>query len=171
MDARTVTILLRLIHVLAGIFWAGTAFMVAPGWLPADDWSVANSTRVDVPGKVDAHPDPYAMAQENKSACATDNAATAPEVIKPIRIMTREERQAVGPHRYGRRKIRILPDEDLQRVARTDDIVGRRTRLSYCLRRRRRRCAGRNRQRNEAKQDDPNLAGDRCSDVHCFPLQ
>ena len=40
----------------------GTAFMVPPGWLPADDWSVHNSTRVDVPGKVDAHPDPYAMA-------------------------------------------------------------------------------------------------------------
>src|SRR5450830_1148514 len=34
----------------------GTAFMVPAGWLPADDWSVANSTRVDVPGKVDVHP-------------------------------------------------------------------------------------------------------------------
>ncbi|HZV66650.1 MAG TPA: YgiQ family radical SAM protein, partial [Telluria sp.] len=41
----------------------GTAFMAPAGWLPAADWSVANSTRVDVPGKVDAHPDPYAMAQ------------------------------------------------------------------------------------------------------------
>lgn len=29
MDGRTLTILLRLIHILAGIFWAGAAFMVA----------------------------------------------------------------------------------------------------------------------------------------------
>ena len=35
MDARTVTILLRLIHLLAGIFWAGTAFMVAGYLVPA----------------------------------------------------------------------------------------------------------------------------------------
>src|SRR3954463_5941108 len=43
----------------------GTAFMAAPGWLPGEDWAVSNSTRVDVPGKIDAHPDPYAMAQED----------------------------------------------------------------------------------------------------------
>src|SRR5476651_935222 len=31
----------------------GTAFMVPSGWLPGDDWGVHNSTRVDVPGKID----------------------------------------------------------------------------------------------------------------------
>jgi radical SAM superfamily enzyme YgiQ (UPF0313 family) len=36
----------------------GTAFMVPAGWLPGEDWGVHNSTRVDVPGKIDAHPDP-----------------------------------------------------------------------------------------------------------------
>ncbi|MDB5763169.1 MAG: Fe-S oxidoreductase, partial [Herminiimonas sp.] len=85
----------------------GTAFMAPAGWLPADDWSVANSTRVDVPGKVDAHPDPYAMAQEDKSACATDNAATAPEVVKPIRIMSREERLALAKEKHDKTVVRL----------------------------------------------------------------
>ena len=85
----------------------GTAFMAAPGWLPAEDWSVANSTRVDVPGKVDAHHDPYAMAQEDKTVCATDNAAAAPDVIKPIRIMSREERQALAKEQHDKTVVRL----------------------------------------------------------------
>lgn len=85
----------------------GTAFMAPAGWLPADDWSVANSTRVDAPGKVDAHPDPYAMAQQDKSACATDNAATAPEAVKPIRIMSREERLALAKQKHDKTVVRL----------------------------------------------------------------
>jgi uncharacterized radical SAM protein YgiQ len=85
----------------------GTAFMVPHGWLPDEQWGEHNSTRVDVPGKVDAHPDPYAMAKEDKSACATDNAAKAPENIKPIRIMTREERQAMAREQHNRTVVRL----------------------------------------------------------------
>ncbi|MDB5958321.1 YgiQ family radical SAM protein, partial [Ramlibacter sp.] len=85
----------------------GTAFMAPAGWLPGADWSVANSTRVDVPGKVDAHPDPYAMAQEDKTACATDNNAAAPEVVKPIRIMSREERQALAKEIHNKTVVRL----------------------------------------------------------------
>jgi uncharacterized radical SAM protein YgiQ len=90
----------------------GTAFMVPSGWLPFDDWSVANSTRVDVPGKVDAHPDPYAMAQEDKKACATENggstaSAQAPDNIKPIRIMSREERQALAKEKHDKTVVRL----------------------------------------------------------------
>ncbi|KQW89827.1 YgiQ family radical SAM protein [Massilia sp. Root418] len=90
----------------------GTAFMVPSGWLPGEDWGVQNSTRVDVPGKVDAHPDPYAMAKEDKTACATDNAASAPEVVKPIRIMTREERQQMLREQHMRTVVR-LPSYDV----------------------------------------------------------
>ncbi|KQV89886.1 YgiQ family radical SAM protein [Massilia sp. Root351] len=85
----------------------GTAFMVPQGWLPGDDWGVQNSSRVDVPGKVDAHPDPYAMAKEDKAACATENAASAPEVVKPIRIMTREERQQMLREQHMRTVVRL----------------------------------------------------------------
>jgi uncharacterized membrane protein len=35
MDARTITIVLRLIHILAGIFWVGTAFLLAGFLVPA----------------------------------------------------------------------------------------------------------------------------------------
>ncbi|MES2019178.1 MAG: YgiQ family radical SAM protein [Pseudomonadota bacterium] len=97
----------------------GTAFMAPSGWLPGPDWGVHNSSRVDVPGKVDAHPDPYAMAQEDKSACATDNAVAKPEVIKPpevsikpIRIMTREERQAMLKEQHNKTVVR-LPSYDV----------------------------------------------------------
>ncbi|WP_255757408.1 YgiQ family radical SAM protein [Massilia sp. erpn] len=85
----------------------GTAFMVPQGWLPGADWAVHNSTRVDVPGKVDVHPNPYAMAQEDKQACATDNAAAAPEVVKPIVIMTREERLALAKEQHHKTVVRL----------------------------------------------------------------
>ena len=85
----------------------GTAFMAAPGWLPAADWSVANSTRVDTPGKVDEHHDPYYMAPENKEVCATDNAGKAADVIKPIRIMSRAERAAQAKEQHDKTVVRL----------------------------------------------------------------
>ncbi len=38
----------------------GSAFMTPRGWLPGEDWSEVDSTEVDTPGAVHAHPDPYA---------------------------------------------------------------------------------------------------------------
>ncbi|MCA1863854.1 YgiQ family radical SAM protein [Janthinobacterium sp. HSC-3S05] len=85
----------------------GTAFMVPSGWLPGDDWGVHNSTRVDVPGKVDPHYSPYEMVQEDKSACATENASKSAEVIKPIRIMSREERLAMAKEKHDKTVVRL----------------------------------------------------------------
>jgi uncharacterized radical SAM protein YgiQ len=84
----------------------GTAFLVPHGWLPDEEWSVHNSTRVDVPGRVDAHPNPYAMAQEDTKACATENAAPE-QVVKPIVIMTREERQAAAREKARKTVVRL----------------------------------------------------------------
>ena len=84
----------------------GTAFLVPHGWLPDDEWSVHNSTRVDVPGRVDAHPNPYAMAQEDTKACATENAQPEP-VVKPVVIMTREERQAAARAKAQKTVVRL----------------------------------------------------------------
>jgi uncharacterized radical SAM protein YgiQ len=84
----------------------GTAFLVPHGWLPDEEWSVHNSTRVDVPGRVDAHPNPYAMAQEDTKACATENAQPEP-VVKPIVIMTREERQAAARAKAQKTVVRL----------------------------------------------------------------
>ncbi|MBB5371542.1 MULTISPECIES: YgiQ family radical SAM protein [unclassified Janthinobacterium] len=85
----------------------GTAFMVPSGWLPGDDWGVHNSTRVDVPGKIDPHYSPYAMVQEDKAACATENASKSAEVIKPIRIMSREERLAMAKEKHNKTVVRL----------------------------------------------------------------
>lgn len=40
----------------------GTAFMTARGWLPADDWTEIDSTRVDTPGRLDRPANPYGEA-------------------------------------------------------------------------------------------------------------
>ena len=69
----------------------GTAFMAARGWKPADDWREVDSTRVDTPGRIDPHPDPYEMKAMNPQAC--DTGSSEPE-LKPVRLMTREERLA-----------------------------------------------------------------------------
>ena len=69
----------------------GTAFMVSRGWKPAADWREVDSTRVDTPGKVDSHPDPYEMKERDPEACATTD-GSAPLTEKPLRLMTREER-------------------------------------------------------------------------------
>jgi radical SAM superfamily enzyme YgiQ (UPF0313 family) len=37
----------------------GTAFMVSPGWKPAESWQEMDSLMMDTPGRVDRHPDPY----------------------------------------------------------------------------------------------------------------
>ncbi|MFT5589278.1 MAG: putative radical SAM protein YgiQ [Bradyrhizobium sp.] len=71
----------------------GTAFMVSRGWLPADDWTEANSTRVDTPGRIEAHPDPYEMKTKEPASCGTANAEPT-VVAKPILILSREERKA-----------------------------------------------------------------------------
>jgi len=39
----------------------GSAFMVSHGWKPTDEWSELDSLAMDTPGRVDKHPDPYAM--------------------------------------------------------------------------------------------------------------
>ena len=84
----------------------GTAFLVPNGWLPDDEWTVHNSTRVDVPGRIDRQPNPYAMALEDPKQCALDNAAPEP-VAKPVIIMTREERQAAAREKARKTVVRL----------------------------------------------------------------
>lgn len=71
----------------------GTAFMVPPGWKPTPEWTEANSTRVDTPGKVEPHPDPYEMKMKDPEGCKTENAAPPEPAVKVIKIMSREERR------------------------------------------------------------------------------
>jgi len=80
----------------------GTAFAVPHGWLPDPDWTVQNSTRVDVPGKVEAPPNPYATPEQS-GACATPAAPAE----QPIRILTKEERLALAREKYRKTAVRL----------------------------------------------------------------
>ncbi|MGV7208253.1 YgiQ family radical SAM protein [Oxalobacteraceae bacterium A2-2] len=102
----------------------GTAFLVPGGWMPSEEWGVHNSTRVDTPGKIDKHIDPYLMVTPNSPTCATDNGAPKAEgqageevnpamvepkaeVVKPIRIMSREERRAMEAEKHRKTVVRL----------------------------------------------------------------
>ncbi|MCF8199305.1 MAG: YgiQ family radical SAM protein [Sulfuritalea sp.] len=84
----------------------GTAFMTRPGWLPGPEWVEAESTTVDTPGAVHAHPDPYAMEATKQSGMRSTESAKlgAGSLCVPgtplrgqvtvIRIATKAERLA-----------------------------------------------------------------------------
>ena len=46
----------------------GSAFMAPRGWRPAEDWTEIDSSEVDTPGAVQAHPDPYAISPDPSPA-------------------------------------------------------------------------------------------------------
>lgn len=86
----------------------GTAFMVACGWLPGDDWTETNSTRVDTPGKIEPPIDPYMMMPEKEScASAASDTPAAVVIEKPILILSREERQAQQKEQRNKTVIRL----------------------------------------------------------------
>jgi uncharacterized radical SAM protein YgiQ len=69
----------------------GSAFMAPRGWRPGEEWTETDSTEVDTPGAVHAHPDPYAM-QETKVS-HRDTAAGV-----PVRFLKAEARRAARAH-------------------------------------------------------------------------
>ena len=73
----------------------GTAFMVPHGWKPGPDWCEIDSRSVDMPGKIDAHPDPYAKEPERKiGAGATAGATDRTPGVHPVHLVSRAERLA-----------------------------------------------------------------------------
>lgn len=94
----------------------GTAFMAPSGWKPSDDWTEANSTRVDTPGRVDPHPDPYEMKMKEPANCGSgsgsDSKPADKPVEQPVRIMSREERQAALKEQRSKTVVR-LPSFDV----------------------------------------------------------
>lgn len=58
----------------------GTAFMVPRDWKPADDWLEIDSTRIDTPGKVEQHKNPY-VSDQDSAPCGADQEKTAGEKV------------------------------------------------------------------------------------------
>ncbi len=92
----------------------GTAFMAPRGWKPADDWSEIDSTRVDTPGRVDPHPDPYEMKEKDPNACGTEGDKPAEAKVVPIKLMTREERLAQQKEIRARSVVRLPSFESVK---------------------------------------------------------
>ena len=69
----------------------GTAFMVSHGWRPSDAWHELDSLAMDTPGRIDQHPDPYAMTgAPGERENAPETATTGSQ--HPIRFLSKEER-------------------------------------------------------------------------------
>nr|WP_315476687.1 YgiQ family radical SAM protein [uncultured Undibacterium sp.] len=99
----------------------GTSFMTPTNWLPDADWTEIQSIKIDTPGKIEVHTNPYEMMPEKDAKCSTgsvdanagiNNIATqvpAPDAIKQqaIRIMSREERQAMLRDKHNKSVIRL----------------------------------------------------------------
>jgi len=81
----------------------GTAFMAPHGWRPAG-WTEADSTTVDTPGAINAHPDPYAVKTKNPAA---PPAPALPANVHPIRIQSRAEHLAARQQERARTVIRL----------------------------------------------------------------
>ena len=91
----------------------GSAFMVPRGWRPAG-WSEADSTTVDTPGAVHAHPNPYAMEPVAAAPAAREAQAAAAPRAQPIRFHSREERIASRQATRAQTVIRLPSYEQVQ---------------------------------------------------------
>ncbi|MBI3712202.1 MAG: YgiQ family radical SAM protein [Burkholderiales bacterium] len=89
----------------------GTAFMTPANWLPDEEWTSIDSIKIDTPGKLEAHTNPYEMMPEKEAKCADSakDSANAADVVKQqaIRIMSREERQAMLRNKHNKTVIRM----------------------------------------------------------------
>ena len=83
----------------------GTAFMVPHQWRP-DGWEEVDSSVVDTPGSVQAHPDPYAMKAETPPQ--------APPGTHPVRLIPRSERLAQRRDQRAHTAVRLPSYEQVR---------------------------------------------------------
>ena len=87
----------------------GSAFMVPRGWRP-EGWTEADSTTVDTPGAIHAHPDPYAMEPQAGKGEAPAGKISA----QPIRFHSREVRLAARQAERAQTVIRLPSYEQVK---------------------------------------------------------
>ncbi len=99
----------------------GTAFMRAKNWLPDEHWVELDSLSLDTPGRIDRHPDPYAMsaapasandAEASPQASCGENPKTAPQ---PIRFQSREAHRAAALDARARTVVRLPAFEQVEK--------------------------------------------------------
>ena len=91
----------------------GTAFMVKPGWRPAEDWAEVDSLVLDRPGQVAQHPDPYAMETPSQSAaCSTGGEGETR--TQPVRIVPSAARSALRRAARAKTVVRLPSYEEVR---------------------------------------------------------
>ncbi len=85
----------------------GTAFLVPRGWQPSDEWQEMDSSTVDMPGRVDPLPDPYAMEPGRPAPCA--------DGAQVVRVVPAAERVAARRAQRAKTVVRIPSYEDVVR--------------------------------------------------------
>jgi uncharacterized radical SAM protein YgiQ len=71
----------------------GTAFMVPRDWLPGEEWRELDSTLIDTPGRVDAHPDPYAETPAPKAPASGEAQVVSFQDRAQIRAQRQDQRR------------------------------------------------------------------------------
>lgn len=85
----------------------GTSFMTEPGWLPAQTWVELDSSTVDMPGRIDKHPDPYEMKSPDPSAAKSTEQDNPPATAQTIRLVSAAERVAIRQSIWGKTVVRL----------------------------------------------------------------
>ncbi len=87
----------------------GSAFVVQRGWLPGEGWAEVDSLALDAPGRLDAHPDPYAMADAPARPSVNEGEAQA------LRFVSREERLAARRETRSHTVVRLPAFEQVEK--------------------------------------------------------
>ncbi len=90
----------------------GSAFMVSQGWRPAG-WEEVDSSTVDTPGAVHAHPDPYAMESGSPKLPVGEGQGVSAGT-QPVRLISRAERLVLGKEARAHTVIRLPAYEQVK---------------------------------------------------------
>ena len=82
----------------------GTAFMVPRNWKPADDWLEIDSTRIDTPGKIEQHKNPY-VSDADSAPCGAGQEKPAEE--KVISLPNRADKIAARLKQNAQTAVRL----------------------------------------------------------------
>ena len=91
----------------------GTAFMVKPGWRPAEDWAEVDSLVLDRPGQLAQHPDPYAMETPSQSAACSTGGTGEVAGGQPVRIVPSAARSALRRAARAKTVVRLPSYEEV----------------------------------------------------------
>ncbi len=94
----------------------GTAFMAPFGWKPTEGWADIDSTQLEILGRVEPHPDPYAsVAPSPQPSPLGGGAGREGALASPIRLLSRTQREAQRAAARAHTVLRIPAYEQVEK--------------------------------------------------------